>query len=84
MSKIYKLCFEVVTAPDMVYFFKRHGIRISEVAEKYWQKVEKEDADPWQQFNQLKEWASTGEEPIRNVHLFETEKIENWKEIFSQ
>lgn len=81
MSKVYKLTFEVVTDPQMSYFFKRNKLRCSEVEESYWRKVEKEDMNPWQQFNQLKEWEKSNEEPIRNVHLFESQRVDNWIDI---
>ena len=80
MSKVYRLEFEVVTDPAMVYMFKKTHMSISVVDESYWHKVVKEDTNPWQQYNTLCEWERTGEEPIRNVKLFEAEKIEaDWK-----
>lgn len=32
---------------------------------------EKMTNDPWQQFGTLTQWVKTGEEPIRNVHLYD-------------
>lgn len=79
---VYKLEFEVVTDPAMGYFYKKNKLKPHEVDEKYWHKVSKVDTNPWQQFNQLREWEASGEELIRNVHLYEAENVEpSWKEI---
>ena len=36
-----------------------------------WHPVINDTDDPWQQYNKLKEWERTKEQPVSNVHLFE-------------
>lgn len=44
-----------------------------------WHTVTSETDDPWDQYNQLKEWERTGEEPIRNVKLEKSTVV--WKPL---
>lgn len=53
----------------------------SQIPDGYWHAVSKEDSNPWQQYNQLKEWADQDREFIRNVRLEESVSEPEWREV---
>ena len=84
MSK-YRLTFELVGPYKGSKFYSgsKPNCRPEDVPDEYWDKVDKEDNDPWQQYQKLKEWAETGEQLIRNVKLYAAPDQE-WKEVSAQ
>ena len=82
---MYRLQFEAVLpmGPGAKYYYGEKPIcRPEEVTdEAAWVKSDKTvDYDPWEQYRNLKRWAETGEQLIRNVKLFEAGEP-TWKEV---
>ena len=81
MSEIYKIEFEIVSPIGQGFRFYRNEQPIcnaSDVPDEYWTKTSRETDNPWQQYNQLRAWAKTGEQLIRNVCLFKAAKPQEW------
>jgi len=47
----------------------------------HWSTVERITKDPWDQYNTLKGWEESGEEPVRNVKLEEQVSEPVWREV---
>ena len=74
MSAIYKLEFEVVSpvGPGAKFYQgEEPNCRPEAVPEEFWSKVTRQGANLRDQYDNLKAWAASGEQLIRNVQLFQ-------------
>lgn len=55
--------------------------RPKDVPGEFWKQISKETDNPWQQYNQLKAWAKSGDQLIRNVRLYKSETEPQWQYI---
>lgn len=72
-GKTYKLRFEVVSAigvGSQFYNGEEPNCKPADVPDEFWHVVEKFDTNLWDQYRNLKKWAETGEQLIRNVRLY--------------
>ena len=79
----YRIEFEIVhprAGGGLFYAGERPVCKPSDVADEYWTKANRTTDDPWDQYNQLRAWAASGEQLVRNVKLFSSEP-QHWKEV---
>lgn len=73
---LFKIEFEI----PVRYLFETLPTK-SEIPEERWTKTSMETSDPWQQYDQMRQWESSDEHNVRNVRLFRLASLPVWEEV---
>lgn len=90
-GEIYRVLFETVNqaalgmysnADPLMYSNTTQTVPNSQIPDEDWHPVEGNATDnPWQQYNQLRQWEAEDREFIRNVRLQKMTRDPQWEEV---
>lgn len=88
---IYRVVFEVVGQASLGLFTEydpalskghRQTVPNSQIPDEHWHKVEgRPTSEPWQQYNQLRQWDKDDKEFVRNIRLEQMVSEPVWAEV---
>jgi hypothetical protein len=90
VAELYRLTFEIVSqthlhlycnGDPMFYKNVTQTVPNSEIPDEHWQEVSKEDSNPWQQYNALRQWAGEDRGFVRNVRLEKQVSMPEWEPV---